>query len=179
MQYPFDWILRRSVHVFFFFVFLHCWLIVLPCMNSWTVSRCHFVNCGGKDTEIRENKKNFLYEGDGDVQGGTANLYLNNNSYWGFSSTGDFMDDNNILNKLYTVSLLAPNVNVLDTTARIAPILLAYFFPCLENGQYSLLLRFAEIQFGSNNTYDSLGRRFFDVYVQVYIDNTNVISPSK
>ncbi|KAI4304436.1 hypothetical protein MLD38_039946 [Melastoma candidum] len=140
-----------------------------PCMDNFQcphVSRCHFVNCGGKDTEIKENKRTFIYEGDGNIQGGTANLFWNTNSYWGFSSTGDFMDDNNILNKIYTVSLSAPNVSALDATARIAPILLTYFFPCLENGQYTLLLRFAEIQFDSDNTYVSLGRRFFDVYVQ-------------
>lgn len=133
----------------------------------FTDSRCLNVNCGGKDTKTKENKQNILYEGDESIEGGTAKFYLNRNRYWGFSSTGDFMDDNDFQNIRYTVSLSGPNLNELDSTARIAPISVSYFHYCLENGNYTVRLRFSEIQFTDDDTYSSLGERMFDIYVQV------------
>ncbi|KAK8629312.1 hypothetical protein V6N13_078156 [Hibiscus sabdariffa] len=131
-----------------------------------TYSNCLHVNCGGKDIRIKENKANVLYEGDGDVEGGVAKFYINENSYWGFSSTGDFMDDNDFQNTRYTVLGPSSNVSELYSTARRAPISLTYFHYCLVNGNYTITFNFAEIQFTPDETYNSLGRRIFDVYIQ-------------
>ncbi|KAE8715015.1 putative LRR receptor-like serine/threonine-protein kinase RFK1 [Hibiscus syriacus] len=141
----------------------------LPCKKSFTCPRysnCLHVNCGGKDTMMKENNANILYEGDGDVEGGAAKFYINEDSYWGFSSTGDFMDDNDFQNTRYTVPGPSTNMLELYTTARRAPILLTYFHYCLVNGIYTITFNFAEIQFTPDETYNSLGRRIFDVYVQ-------------
>ncbi|KAK8592443.1 hypothetical protein V6N13_063021 [Hibiscus sabdariffa] len=141
----------------------------LPCKKSFTCPRysnCLHVNCGGKDIRIKENKANVLYEGDGDVEGGVAKFYINENSYWGFSSTGDFMDDNDFQNTRYTVLGPSSNVSELYSTARRAPISLTYFHYCLVNGNYTITFNFAEIQFTPDETYNSLGRRIFDVYIQ-------------
>ncbi|XP_021293937.1 probable LRR receptor-like serine/threonine-protein kinase RFK1 isoform X1 [Herrania umbratica] len=138
----------------------------LPCKKDFTCrqySNCLHVNCGGKDTRINTN---LLYEGDGDVEGGAAKYYIRDDGYWGFSSTGDFMDDNDFQNTRYTVSKLSLNISELYTTARRAPISLSYFHYCLENGNYTITLDFAEIQFTTDETYNSLGRRIFDIYVQ-------------
>ncbi|KAJ0734338.1 putative Malectin domain-containing protein [Helianthus annuus] len=54
----------------------------------------------------------------------------------------------------------------LYTTARLSPLTLTYFSYCLENGEYSVKLHFAEIQFTNDSTYKSLGRRIFDIYIQ-------------
>ncbi|XP_015875666.3 probable LRR receptor-like serine/threonine-protein kinase RFK1 isoform X2 [Ziziphus jujuba] len=141
----------------------------VPCRNNFYCPRystCMHVNSGGNDVTIEENKKRILYEGDGGVEGGSAKYFLNENSNWGFSSTGDFMDDNNFQNARYIATLQSLNVSELYKTARISPISLTYFHRCLENGNYTVNLHFAEIQFTNDQTYSSLGRRIFDIYVQ-------------
>jgi len=55
----------------------------------------------------------------------------------------------------------------LYSTARISPLSLTYYGFCLLNGNYTVRLHFAEIMFTHDNTYRSLGRRVFDVYIQV------------
>jgi hypothetical protein len=77
------------------------------------------------------------------------------------------MDDNDYQNTRYTVSMQSSTLPVLYSTARISPISLTYFHYCLENGNYTVNLHFSEIQFTNDLTYKSLGRRIFDIYVQV------------
>ncbi|KAK4589499.1 hypothetical protein RGQ29_020176 [Quercus rubra] len=108
--------------------------------NCPRYSNCLHVNSGGKDATVKENKTNFVYEGDGGVEGGAAKYFINGNSYWGFSSTGDFMDDNDFQNTRYTVSPSLSNMSELYTTA--------------------------QIQFTNDKTYNSLGKRIFDIYIQ-------------
>lgn len=55
----------------------------------------------------------------------------------------------------------------LYTTARRAAISLTYYGLCLMNGNYDVSLHFAEIVYTQDNTFNSLGERVFDVYVQV------------
>ncbi|KAJ6979333.1 probable LRR receptor-like serine/threonine-protein kinase RFK1 isoform X1 [Populus alba] len=142
---------------------------VLPCMKTFRCpkySNCLHVNSGGKDITINENKTTLSYEGDGQVEGGAAKYFVNDQSFWGFSSTGDFMDDYDYQNTRYTVSLQSSTIPELYQTARISPISLTYFHYCLQNGNYTVNLHFAEIQFTNDHTYNSLGRRVFDIYVQ-------------
>ncbi|KAL3576309.1 hypothetical protein D5086_021592, partial [Populus alba] len=129
-------------------------------------SNCLHVNSGGKDITINENKTTLSYEGDGQIEGGAAKYFVNDQSFWGFSSTGDFMDDNDYQNTRYTVSLQSSTIPELYQTARISPISLTYFHYCLQNGNYTVNLHFAEIQYTNDHTYNSLGRRVFDIYVQ-------------
>ncbi|KAM1108109.1 hypothetical protein TB2_004665 [Malus domestica] len=141
----------------------------LPCLkdlNCPRYSTCLHVNCGGNDITVEGDKGDIVYEGDGGIEGGSAEYFLNDNSYWGFSSTGDFMDDNDFQNTRYSVSLSSSNLSGLYTTARISPISITYFHYCLEDGNYTVSLHFAEIQFTNDQTYTSLGRRIFDIYVQ-------------
>ncbi|XP_056168377.1 probable LRR receptor-like serine/threonine-protein kinase RFK1 isoform X2 [Syzygium oleosum] len=141
----------------------------VPCLENFRCphySSCLHVNCGGKDATIKESKQMIIYKGDEYIEGGAAKCYLNHDEFWGFSSTGDFMDDNDEQNLRYSVSLPSSNLTVLDETARTSPISLTYFHYCLENGMYTVKLRFAEIQFTNDKTYKSLGRRLFDIYVQ-------------
>lgn len=134
------------------------------------------VNCGGNDLTVKEdNNAKVLYEGDGGVEGGTAKYFRNDKSMWGFSSTGDFMDVYDWRNTRYSMSMASLSLSELYTTARISPISLTYFSYCLENGLYTISLHFAEIKITNNGTH-SLGRRFFDIYVQVNSTLANQIS---
>ena len=122
------------------------------------------VNCGGNDITVKEeNNSKVLYEGDGGVEGGTAKYFRNDKTMWGFSSTGVFMD---VFDTLYSISVASSSLPELYTTARLSPISLTYFYYCLENGVYTITLHFAEIKITNDGTH-SLGRRFFDIYVQV------------
>ncbi|XP_057417309.1 probable LRR receptor-like serine/threonine-protein kinase RFK1 [Lotus japonicus] len=142
---------------------------ILPCSQTFNCPRyatCLHVNCGGKDIHVKENGENILYVGDGDVVGGAAKYFNDYKNYWGFSSTGDFMDDGDFQNTRYTKSLSSSNIPELYTTARVSPISLSYFHYCLENGKYTVNLHFAEIIFSNEKIYRSLGKRLFDIYIQ-------------
>ncbi|XP_024008635.1 probable LRR receptor-like serine/threonine-protein kinase RFK1 isoform X2 [Eutrema salsugineum] len=142
----------------------------LPCINDFKCPRyssCLHVNCGGSDLTVKEKKSKILYEGDGEAEGGAAKYFLKpNNAYWGFSSTGDYMDDNNFQNTRFSVFVPSSNLSELYKTARMAPVSLTYFHACLENGKYTVNLDFAELRFTNDETYSRLGRRVFDIYIQ-------------
>lgn len=125
------------------------------------------VNSGGNDLQIKENSEKVLYEGDAEAEGGSARYYRSNN-FWGFSSTGDYMDDNNYQNTRYIKSLPSANNSPdLYTAARLSPLSLTYFRYCLQNGSYAVSLHFSEIQFTNDNSYSNLGKRIFNIYIQV------------
>lgn len=52
-------------------------------------------------------------------------------------------------------------------TARASPLSLTYYGQCLMNGNYTVKLHFSEIVFTKDRTFSSLGKRIFDVYLQV------------
>lgn len=142
---------------------------VLPCARdiACPTYRCSLhVNCGGNDFNANEGKRKVLYEGDAGVDGGSARYFPSTSNYWGFSSTGDFMDDNNYQNTRFIATVQSTNLSELYSTARLSPLSLTYFHYCLENGVYTVRLHFAEILFTNDNTYSSLGRRLFDIYIQ-------------
>lgn len=103
-------------------------------------------------------------------QKGASTFYSGQN--WAFSSTGIFMD-NDMDSDVYidtNVSTLH-NVTAADselyTTARVSPLSLTYYGLCLMNGNYTVKLHFAEIVYTNDKSFNSLGRRIFDVYIQV------------
>lgn len=55
----------------------------------------------------------------------------------------------------------------LYTEARLSPLSLKYYGLCMENGEYSVKLHFAEIMFTEDHTFSSNGKRIFDVSIQV------------
>lgn len=142
----------------------------LPCIKDFKCPRYShslYVNCGGDTVKIEGNKEDTVYEGDGGIEGSAAaRFFLMNTTNWGFSSTGDFMDDNDFTNTRYTATSSSSNISALFTTARLSPLSLTYYQYCLVNGSYTVSLQFAEIQFANDNTYRSLGRRIFDIYIQ-------------
>lgn len=123
------------------------------------------VNCGGNDVAVKENNRLIDYDGDAQVEGGSARNFRSD-KYWGFSSTGDFMDDDNDQNTRFIQTIPSTDLSELYSRARVSPLSLTYFSYCLENGSYNVSLHFAEIIFKDDGTYNSLGRRVFDIYIQ-------------
>ncbi|CAH8355428.1 unnamed protein product [Eruca vesicaria subsp. sativa] len=157
---------------------------VLPCIDDFKCPRyssCLHVNCGGNDLTLKKNKTKILYEGDGEAEGGAAKYFLKHNSYWGFSSTGDYMDDNNFQNIRFTMFVPTSNLSDLYKSARIAPVSLTYFHACLENGKYTVNLDFAEMRFTNDETSSRLGRRVFDIYIQekLVVKDFNIMDEAK
>ncbi|XP_061370404.1 probable LRR receptor-like serine/threonine-protein kinase At1g07650 [Gastrolobium bilobum] len=137
-----------------------------PCPAS--VSKYHYsmhINCGGNEANISGN----IYEADREQKGASMLYYPGQD--WALSSTGNFMDNDIDSDSYIVVNTSRLNsVSVLNselyTTARVSPLALTYYGLCLINGNYTVKLHFAEIIYINDRSYNSLGRRVFDVYVQ-------------
>ena len=90
--------------------------------------------------------------------------YFYSTDRWAYSSTGVFISNDKS-------NFVARKANVTGDeyyqTARLSPSSLKYYGLCLQKGSYKVRLHFAEIQFSNDETYGSIGRRIFDVSIQV------------
>lgn len=107
------------------------------------------------------------YDDDTDPAG-PSSFYLSR-THWASSTTGNFMDDDHPTDSYTTSNLtrLSMTNPELYMSARLSPISLTYYGFCMGNGNYTVSLHFAEIMFTADKTYSSLGRRIFDIYIQV------------
>ncbi|TXG55725.1 hypothetical protein EZV62_020981 [Acer yangbiense] len=149
-----------------------------PCSASRDQYRYSLhINCGGKEF----NSNNTKYEADLERRG--ASMFYNGvtGQNWAFSSTGNFMD-NDVDSDVYiytntsTLSRVSAVNPELYRTARVSPLSLTYYGLCLMNGNYTVKLHFAEIIFTNDSTFNSLGKRLFDVYIQgkLVLKNFNI-----
>ncbi|CAI9088849.1 OLC1v1023293C1 [Oldenlandia corymbosa var. corymbosa] len=120
------------------------------------------INCGGSQVTLN-NGTSY----DEDIQSGGPSNFIRGKSNWGISSTGNF-PDNDLPSDTYlwNSTIISGNNIDLYRTARLSPLSLTYYGYCLANGKYTVNLHFAEIIFSGDRTYVSLGRRFFDIYIQ-------------
>ncbi|KAJ0804143.1 putative protein kinase RLK-Pelle-DLSV family [Helianthus annuus] len=124
-----------------------------------------YINCGGE--EVNMNNTTIKFEEDTS----TNRAYYNAAGKWAFNSRGDFRDGDRetevyILSNTSNLHNISKEEYEIYTKARTASISLTYYGLCLMNGQYTVRLHFAEIVFTDDNSFNSLGRRVFDVYVQ-------------
>ncbi|KAL1299703.1 probable leucine-rich repeat receptor-like serine/threonine-protein kinase At3g14840 isoform X3 [Arachis ipaensis] len=141
---------------------------IVSCLRS-SVSGCSkvnsiHINCGGTSLKV----KGITYDVDTDE--GTALFTKGQNRNWAISTTGDYTDVEKEYStfSLNNTSGLAFNdaYGQLYKDARVSPISLTYYGFCLHNGNYKVKLHFAEIMFTNDQTYKSLGRRLFHIYIQ-------------
>jgi len=121
------------------------------------------INCGGKSVTVNGS----TYDDDSDTAGPVK--FHQSVTNWGFSTTGNFMDNDS--GDYYTVSnrsKLSMANSELFMNARVSPTSLTYYGFCMANGNYTVNLQFAEIMFTNDQTFNSLGRRVFDIYIQVH-----------
>ncbi|CAH2038644.1 unnamed protein product [Thlaspi arvense] len=156
-----------------------CSLQHFPCLRP---KRDHkyklYINCGGREVKT---DKGITYEAD-DAAKGASFFFPSADNHWGFSSTGNFMDDDDDADEysVHNTSTLSVNdsspISELYRTARVSPLSLTYYGLCLGNGNYNVSLHFTEITFTDDKTFYGLGKRLFDVYVQekLAIKNFNI-----
>ncbi|XP_045801006.1 probable leucine-rich repeat receptor-like serine/threonine-protein kinase At3g14840 isoform X1 [Trifolium pratense] len=122
-----------------------------------------YINCGGQQTTVNRTS----YYGDPDLPG-PARFHHSPKGNWAFSTTGIFMESNQF--REYYRPQIITKLTMVDAelymNARGSPISLTYYGFCLANGSYTVKLHFAEIMFTDDQTYGSLGRRVFDIYLQ-------------
>ncbi|KAH7665650.1 Non-specific serine/threonine protein kinase protein [Dioscorea alata] len=119
-----------------------------------------FLNCGGSQMTVGDHE----YQADTNQEGASNYYYFSDK--WAYSSTGDFSSNE-------MEPYIATNISVLNMpdpklymTARLSPLSLRYYGLCLQNGNYTVMLHFAEIMFTDDQSYSSVGRRIFDVSIQ-------------
>ncbi|CAN6443558.1 unnamed protein product [Victoria cruziana] len=123
-----------------------------------------FINCGGPEyTTVGGDE----YIADMDNKG--QSLFYSPDDTWALTSSGMFMDVD-ISTGNYRVSNISALSVTTDPTlymsARISPTTVTYYGLCLQEGNYTVELHFAEIMFTNGPTFTSLGERVFDIYIQ-------------
>ncbi|KAB2043831.1 hypothetical protein ES319_D01G046600v1 [Gossypium barbadense] len=128
-----------------------------------------FINCGGEHINVDGND----YEEDLSTIG--PSNFFNSANKWAYSSTGVYLGK---ASAHYTAkassALTGP---ALYNSARLAPQSLKYYGLCLLRGNYHVKLHFAEIMYSDNKTFESHGRRLFDVSIQgrIVLEDFNIM----
>ncbi|RVX04695.1 putative LRR receptor-like serine/threonine-protein kinase [Vitis vinifera] len=144
---------------------LNCLQRNFPC-NKNTQRYANFsIKCGG--SEMR-NAEGIVYEAENSTLG-AASYYVTSTEKWAVSNVGLFSDRSNpsyVDSNLMQVT--GTNTPELFQSSRISPGSLRYYGLGLENGPYIVSLEFAETVFKDRDTqtWESLGRRVFDIYIQ-------------
>ncbi|XP_020867918.1 probable LRR receptor-like serine/threonine-protein kinase At1g56130 [Arabidopsis lyrata subsp. lyrata] len=142
---------------------LHCLQKNFPCNRGKGIYFNFSINCGGP--EIR-SASGALYEKE-DTDLGPASFVVSAAQRWAASSVGNFAGSSS--NK-YRETSQSQFINTLDSelfqSARLSASSLRYYGLGLENGGYTVILQFAEIQIQGSNSWKGIGRRRFDIYVQ-------------
>uniref|UniRef100_A0A0E0L0B4 non-specific serine/threonine protein kinase n=1 Tax=Oryza punctata TaxID=4537 RepID=A0A0E0L0B4_ORYPU len=143
---------------------LNCLQQDTPCFRGSPEYYSFAVDCG--NNRSTRGLDGTIYEPDA-ANLGAASYYVTSNTRWGVSNVGNYFlatDGVNIINSPQKIQ------NALDSrlfeTARMSASSVRYYGLGLENGNYTVLLQFAEFAYPDSQTWLSLGRRVFDIYVQ-------------
>ena len=124
------------------------------------------IKCGG--AEMRGND-GLLYEAENSSLGPAA-FYVTSTEKWAVSNVGMFHDRKAPSYVQITYGqATGTSTPELFQSARMSPGSLRYYGLGLENGPYIVTLQFSETGFDDRNSqgWKSLGRRVFDIYIQV------------
>ncbi|KAL5731455.1 hypothetical protein ACHQM5_004180 [Ranunculus cassubicifolius] len=144
---------------------LNCLQRQFPCNRGSPRYSSFAINCGG---QLKVSNDGTVFEAENSTFG-PASYYVTDTRRWAVSNVGLFSDSSE---PSYVQNTLAQTTNTLDSelfqTARLSPGSLRYYGLGLENGMYNVNLLFAEIGYAGINTktWQSLGIRVFDIYLQ-------------
>ncbi|KAL4010485.1 hypothetical protein IC575_029977 [Cucumis melo] len=124
------------------------------------------INCGGP--KFQSNSGNE-YEKQSAILGG-ASYYVSDSETWAVSNVGYFPNNENSTsyNRGNDIEYIFANSNdsELFWTQQLSTSSLRFYGLGLKNGNYTVNLQFVEQAFTNLSTWSSLGRRFFDIYIQ-------------
>ncbi|CAO2189367.1 unnamed protein product [Urochloa humidicola] len=150
---------------------LSCLQQDIPCFHGSPEYSSFAVDCGSNRSMTGSD--NTFYEID-PTNIGAASYYVTGQTRWGVSNVGKF---NEAPNGSYMIYSSRQFQNALDSelfqTARMSPSSLRYYGIGLENGNYTVELQFAEFAYPESLTWQSTGRRVFDIYVQGHLKEKN------
>ncbi|KAL5067242.1 hypothetical protein RYX36_018129, partial [Vicia faba] len=125
-----------------------------------------YINCGGKSITYDGNK---TYDDDSAEMESARYRQIGTN--WALITAGHFFDSGRSDYYIWSnaTKLAVDNGTELYMDARVSPNSLTYYALCIGNGNYTVNLHFAEIMFSDDKTFSSIGRRVFDIYIQVHV----------
>ncbi|RAL42990.1 hypothetical protein DM860_009772 [Cuscuta australis] len=142
---------------------LECLQRNFPCNRGLPIYYNFSINCGGPQITTSQGIK---YERENE-RVGPASFFVTDTKRWAVSNIGFFTGNNN---PRYQSSTPSQFTNTLDSglyqTTRLSASSLRYYGLGLENGNYTVTLRFSETAFEDARTWKNLGRRVFDIYIQ-------------
>ncbi|KAI3508746.1 hypothetical protein L1887_23759 [Cichorium endivia] len=140
---------------------LNCLQRDFPCDRRSTINSSIGINCGGPQFT---SSNQIVHEADNELIGPALYYLIGNDRRWGVSNVGQ--SDNPTF--IVSTSRQIPNTtdSELFQTARLSAGSLRYYGLGLGNGNYTVNLKFAELQIEDGPTWRSLGRRVFDIYIQ-------------
>ncbi|GAB4836663.1 hypothetical protein Ancab_001575, partial [Ancistrocladus abbreviatus] len=143
---------------------LNCLQRNFPCNRGSPIYSEFAVKCGGPQIKSSDGT---IYESDNETLG-SATDFVSDTERWAVSNVGWFFSNHNAS---YTGFSSSQFTNTLDSelfqTSRLSAGSLRYYGLGLENGNYTVVLQFAENIIINGRTWKSLGRRVFDIYIQV------------
>ncbi|KAF4365650.1 hypothetical protein F8388_007483 [Cannabis sativa] len=141
---------------------LNCLQRNFPCNQDRPLYSNFAINCGGKEIKSSDG---VVYEKD-DNPLGPATHFVTSSKRWAVSNVGLFLWTENAK----YISTSSQFTSTLDSglfqTARLSASSLRYYGLGLQNGNYNVKLQFAETAFENSQTWKSIGRRVFDIYIQ-------------
>ncbi|KAH7557814.1 hypothetical protein JRO89_XS11G0224500 [Xanthoceras sorbifolium] len=142
---------------------LNCLQQNLPCNRGAGIYYNFSIKCGGPQIT---SSNGIVYERDNAILG-PSSYFVTDTSRWGVSNVGYFTGNNN---PSYTSASSSQFTNTLDSklfqTARVSASSLRYYGLGLENGNYTVTLHFVEMDILDTKSWESVGRRIFDIYIQ-------------
>ncbi|KAF5475515.1 hypothetical protein F2P56_007315 [Juglans regia] len=136
-----------------------------PCFRNSPRYANFSIKCGGTTMRTADGT---VYEAE-NASLGAASFYVTSFDKWAVSNVGLFFDRTEPSYVQTTLTLVTrTNTPELFQRSRISPGSLRYYGLGLENGPYTVSMLFAETVFRdrSSQTWKSLGRRVFDIYIQ-------------
>ena len=122
------------------------------------------IKCGGPQITSSDG---IVYERDNETLG-PATYYVTSSQRWAVSNVGYPSGATSSQYKFSSSNDVSNTVDFrLFQTCRLSASSLRYYGLGLENGNYTVNLEFAELVIPSVNRWWRLGRRAFDVYIQV------------
>ncbi|XP_010645959.1 probable LRR receptor-like serine/threonine-protein kinase At1g56140 isoform X4 [Vitis vinifera] len=140
---------------------LDCLQRNFPCNTSRSDTNVS-IKCGGPEVIMPDG---MVYEADNSISStASTSFHESRSEKWAVSNVGLYVDK--IANTTSQVN--GTNTPELFKTSRISPGSLRYYGLGLQNGPYIVSLQFAEMLFKdpSTRTWESTGRRVFDIYIQ-------------